>query len=80
MQTLTAREARTKLCRLMEQAAESHRPILIQGKRSSCVLVAAEDWDAIQETLHLLSAPGMHESIKICMAEPVEACAKQLDW
>ena len=80
MTILTASEARTNLYRLMDQAAESHRPILISGKRTNAVLVAEEDWNAIQETLFLLSVPGMRESIKAGMAEPVESCATELDW
>ncbi len=59
MTTLTASEARANLYRLIDQAAESHEPILISGKRGSAVLVAEEDWKAIQETLYLLSVPGM---------------------
>jgi len=80
MQILTASEARTNLYRLMDQAAESHEPIIISGKRNDAVLVAAEDWQAIQETLYLLSVPSMRESIKEGMAEPIVACAKELDW
>ena len=80
MQTLTASEARANLYRLMDQAAESHQPIVIAGKRGNAVLVSAEDWDAIQETLHLLSVPGMRESIKEGLAESVDSCAKDLDW
>ena len=80
MNTLTASEARSNLYRLMDQAAESHQPIVISGKRTNAVLVSAEDWEAIQETLHLLSVPGMRESIKQGMAEPVENCAKELNW
>lgn len=80
MTTLTASEARAGLYRLIDQAAESHQPVVIAGKRNSAVLVAAEDWEAIQETLYLLSVPGMRESIKEGMAEPVDACAKELDW
>jgi prevent-host-death family protein len=80
MQTLTASEARANLYRLMDQAAESHEPIIISGKRNDAILVAAEDWQAIQETLYLLSVPGMRESIKEGMAEPIDACAKELDW
>ncbi len=80
MSTLTASEARANLYRLMEQAAESHQPIVISGKRASSVLVSAEDWQAIQETLHLLSVPGMRESIKEGMAESVSGCAEKLDW
>lgn len=80
MQTLTASEARANLYRLIDQAAESHQPIVISGKRSNAVLISAEDWDAIQETLFLLSIPGMRESIKEGMAEPADACSKELDW
>lgn len=80
MQTLTVSEARADLYRLMDQAATSHQPIVITGKRGNAVLLSAEDWEAIQETLHLLSVPGMREFIKEGMAESVESCAKDLDW
>ncbi|WP_337840646.1 type II toxin-antitoxin system Phd/YefM family antitoxin [Rheinheimera sp.] len=80
MQTLTASEARANLYRLMDQAAESHQPITIAGKRTNAVLVSADDWEAIQETLYLLAVPGMRESIKEGMAEPVDTCATELGW
>ena len=80
MHTLTASEARANLYRLIDEAAESHQPIVISGKRSSVVLLSAEDWSAIQETLYLLSVPGMRESIKAGMAEPLAKSAKQLKW
>jgi antitoxin YefM len=44
------------------------------------VLVAEEDWRAVQETLHLLSVPGMRESIVDGMKTPVGECAQGLDW
>lgn len=80
MHTLTASEARANLYRLIDQAAQSHQPIHISGKRTSAVLLAAEDWQAIQETLYLLSVPGMRESIKEGMAEPLGESVKELDW
>ena len=80
MTTLTASEARANLYRLMDQAAESHQPITISGKRNDAVLISAEDWRAIQETLHLLAVPGMRESIKEGMAEPVSDCATKPGW
>ena len=80
MTTLSASEARANLYRLMDQAAESHQPIVISGKRCNSVLIAEEDWEAIQETLFLLSVPGMRESIKAGMSEPIDSCAKELDW
>jgi antitoxin YefM len=80
MTNFTASEARASLYRLIDQAAESHQPILISGKRSDAVLISAEDWQAIQETLCLLSVPGMRESIKQGMKEPLSKSAKRLDW
>ena len=77
---ITASEARANLYRLIDETAESHQPILISGKRSSAVLVSADDWQAIQETLYLLSVPGMRESIKKGMAEPLGKSAKELKW
>ena len=77
---LTASEARADLYRLIDQTAESHQPILISGKRSSAVLVSAQDWQAIQETLYLLAVPNMRESIKEGMAEPLSESAKELAW
>jgi len=80
MTVLTASAARANLYRLIDQASESHQPILIAGKKASAVLVAAEDWAAIQETLHLLSVPGMGKSIRESMSEPLEKSARELKW
>lgn len=80
MHTLTASEARANLYRLIDEAAASRRPITISGKRNSAVLLSAEDWSAIQETLYLLAVPGMRESIKAGMAEPLDESATELDW
>jgi antitoxin YefM len=79
-QSLTASEARANLYRIIDEAAESHQPIMISGKRSSAVLLSAEDWHAIQETLYLLAVPGLRESIKVGMAEPLAQSAKALEW
>lgn len=77
---VTASEARSGLYRLIDEAAASHQPVLISGKRNDAVLISAEDWAAIQETLYLLSVPGMRESIKKGMAEPLKKSAKSLKW
>ncbi len=80
MTTLTASEARSNLYRLIDEAASTHTPILITGKRSNAVLIAEEDWRAIQETVYLLSVPGMRESIREGLNTPIEECAKDPDW
>ena len=80
MTTLNASEARANLYRLMDQTAENHEPVVITGRRVNAVLVAEEDWNAINETLYLLSVPGMRESIQEGMAEPLDQTASELDW
>ena len=80
MAVLTASEARANLYRLIDQAAESHQPIVIAGKRSSAVLVSEEDWQAIQETMFLISIPGMRKSIRDAMSEPLSKSTKELTW
>lgn len=75
-----ASEARSNLYRLIDTVAESHQPIFITGKRNSAVLVSEEDWRAIQETLYLTSIPGMVESIKKGVKEPIAKCSTHLKW
>ena len=80
MSTYSATDARANLYRLIDDAAASHQRIRITGRRHNAVLLSEEDWAAIQETLHLLSIPGMRESIKKGMETPIEECAKDLEW
>jgi prevent-host-death family protein len=80
MQTLSASSARTNLYRLIDEAAESHQPLVITGKRNNAVLVSAEDWAAMQETLFLLSVPNMRESIREGMSTPASELVDTLDW
>ncbi len=80
MTILNATEARAKLYTLIDEAADSHRPIVITGKRNNAVLVSEEDWNAISETLYLLSIPGMGESIKKGLETDVSECDGELDW
>ena len=66
MPTLTATEARSKLYRLIDEAASSHEPIVITGKRGSAVLISEDDWRSIQETLYLLNIPEGCQKIICC--------------
>ena len=80
MATVSVSEARARLYRLIDEAAASHEPVLITGKRHNAILLSEEDWRSIQETLHLLAIPGMRESIKKGLETPVEACEETLEW
>jgi antitoxin YefM len=80
MTIISATEARKRLYTLVDDVAESHHPVQIIGKRYSAVLISEEDWRAIQETLHLTSIPGMHESIREGLETPIEECKEELEW
>ena len=80
MTTLTVSEARAKLYGLVDEVASEHKPVTIKGKRSNAILVAESDWESIQETLYLLSIPGMRESIKKGLTTPIDECSEELDW
>ncbi len=80
MKTLTVSKARISLYKLLDQAADSHEPVHITGKRHHAVLVSEGDWKAIQETLHLLSIPGMRESIRKGLKTLVKQCDTELKW
>ena len=80
MSILTASEARANLYRLIDEAAEGHAPVQIAGRRNSAVLVGEQDWQAIQETLYLLSIPGMRESIRKGLATPIAKLSSKPGW
>lgn len=80
MTILNATEARSKLYSLIDETTSTHKPILIKGKRGNAVLLSESDWNVITETLHLLSVPGMRESVKKGMEEDISECSKELDW
>lgn len=80
MTILNATEARANLYTLIDETATTHQPVIITGKRNNAVLISEEDWAAINETLYLLSVPGMRESIKEGLATDISDCSGELDW
>jgi len=63
LDVISAAQAQDKIQNLIDEAAQSHRPILITAENNNAVLLSEEDWNALQETLHLLSAAGIRESV-----------------
>jgi len=80
MESITASKARTNLDKLIDETAVTSEPVQITGKRADAVLVSVSDWQAIQETLHLLSIPGMRASIRKGLKTPIKECLESLDW
>jgi antitoxin YefM len=80
MTTLNVTEARANLYKLIDDTSVNHEPVVITSKRGNAVLLAEDDWNAINETLHLLSVPGMRESILEGMQEGIDKSTIELEW
>jgi antitoxin YefM len=63
MDTITATKARSDLFNIIKKTIKGHRQIKISSKEGSAVLISEEDYENLIETLHLLSIPGLKESI-----------------
>jgi prevent-host-death family protein len=80
MKSISATDARKNIYKLLDETSEAHEPIQITGKRGNAVLVSEEDWHAIQETLYLVSIPGMRESIRKGLQTPLDETSDKLEW
>ena len=80
MISVSVKEASDKLPDLVENTIAKREPVLISGKNNNAVLIAESDWLAINETLHLLSVPGMQDAIQSGLSENLEGTLKELKW
>lgn len=79
----TSIKLRDNLKSEVRRCAESHQPLHVkQEDGESFVIISAEDWRAIEETLFLNQISGMVASIQAAAAEPLEAGTRleDLDW
>ena len=80
MKTVQASEAEKSLLQLLRETADSHEPVQIISSPANGILISEEDWRAIQETVYLLSIPGMRESIREGLATTIDECGKEPSW
>ena len=80
MKLMPVSQARAIFPELMDSVCVAHEPIMIQGRRGCAVLLSSEDWQAIHETLHLLSVPGMRESIRRGLKTPLSRSQRIPGW
>lgn len=83
MNEITANRFRDKLKSEVDRAIREHRPLRVTRRRGGdFVVLSAEDWSAVEETLYLNHIPGMVKSIQRAAKEPVSKGIKlkELDW
>ena len=77
---MSVKEASDKLPDLVENTIEKREPVLISGKNNNAVLMAESDWQAMNETIQLLSVPGMRDAIKKGLSENLKSTSRKLNW
>jgi prevent-host-death family protein len=65
---------------LLDEVAAGDGPVRIIGGRRAAVLVSEDEWLGLEETLFLLSIPGMGESIREGLKTPIEELTDTIDW
>jgi len=77
---VSVKEASDKLPDLVENTIEKRELVLISGKKNNAVLMAESDWQAMNETLQLLSVPRMRDAIKKGLSENLKSTSRKLNW
>ncbi|MGH8362353.1 MAG: type II toxin-antitoxin system Phd/YefM family antitoxin [Gammaproteobacteria bacterium] len=83
MNEITANRFRDQLKSAVDRAIREHRPLRVTRRRGGdFVVLSADDWSAIEETLYLNRMPGMVKSIKSAAKEPLAKGTglKDLSW
>ena len=80
MRTIPITQARQNLYNILDETITNSEPIEILGKRGNGILISKQDWNSIQETLFLLSIPGMRESLIKGRNTPIEDCTEDIGW
>jgi PHD/YefM family antitoxin component YafN of YafNO toxin-antitoxin module len=80
MQIVDMNKGMIDLNKLIDQVTKSHQPIIIAGGSVNAILINQDHWNGIQETLHLIKIPGVHESIKQAMTEPLAKSKRVLKF
>jgi len=61
MTMMTATEARKSFFEIIKQTNQQHEIIQVQHKSGNAVIMSADDYESLQETLHLLSQPNFKQ-------------------
>lgn len=83
MTAITATKARENIYQLIQDVNTSCTPVTITNTRGkNAVLIGEDDWKAIEETLYLMSIPGMTKSVIKGGNTDISECLdeSEVDW
>ena len=80
MKQVQLKDVQENFEQIFEDVLMSGEPVKILKEMGNAILVSEEIWRGITETLNLMSIPGVRESIRSGMREPIAETATGLDW
>jgi antitoxin YefM len=70
MKVLSYSDTRANLKEVMDRVVEDRAPVVItRQKAEAVVMVSLADWNAMEETLHLLSTPANAERLRAAVRD-----------
>lgn len=70
MDVMTYSDTRARLKEVMEQVVADRTPVVVtRQKAEAVVMVSLADWNAMEETLHLLSSPANAERLRASIGQ-----------
>jgi len=78
----TSKQFRQNLDSEVDKVVSNHEVLRVQRDGGDFVVLSADDWRSIEETLFLNQTPGLVESLHEAAREPLEEGTRleDLDW
>ena len=80
MKKVQLKDVQENFGQIFEDVLVSGEPVEILKDTGDAILVSEEVWRGMTETLNLMSVPGMRESVRTGMREPIANTKTSLDW
>ena len=80
MKQIQLKDVQENFEQIFEDVLVSGEPVEILKETGNAILVSEEVWRGMTETLNLMSVPGMRESIRTGMREPIADTKTGLGW
>lgn len=80
MKQVQLKDVQENFEQVLEGVLVSGEPVEILKETGDAILVSEEVWRGMTETLNLMSVPGMRESVRTGMREPIANTKTSLDW
>ncbi len=77
MQSITIANFSKNLFNVLNKAIINHEAFTVRTDKGNAIIMNDDDYRGMQETLYLLSIPGMKEKLLNGMAEPLSECISE---